>query len=324
MIVTVTPNPGLDRTLTVPRILFNTVTRATSLRLDWGGKGFNVSRALKALGVESVAMGFVGGATGHTLAQGLTSLGIATDFAYIAGETRTNVVIAEPNGERHVKVNEAGPTVRAEELTAFLNLAHERVRPGNIWVLSGSLPLGMPCDFYAQIITLVQAAGAKAFLDTSGEPLRLGCTARPYLVKPNALEAEEITGREIHSEADTLDAAGSILARGIKLAALSLGADGLLLASEREAVWARPPAVRAQNAVGAGDALMAGIIWALARELPLDQVARWGVACGTASAAREGVSFGTYAEVEALYKQVTIARRYPYSHFHGEAALEAQ
>jgi 1-phosphofructokinase family hexose kinase len=324
MIVTVTQNPGLDRTLTVPRILFNEVTRASSLRLDWGGKGFNVSRALKALGVESVAMGFVGGATGRTLAQGLTSLGIATDFIHIASETRTNVVIAEADGERHIKVNEAGPTVHAEELTAFLDLARERVRQGDIWVLSGSLPAGVPRGFYAQIITLVQAAGAKAFLDTSGEPLRLGCAARPYLVKPNALEAEEITGREIHSEADTLDAARFVLAQGIELAALSLGVDGLLLASEHEAVWARPPAVRAQNAVGAGDALMAGIIWALARELPLDQVARWGVACGTTSATREGVSFGTYAEVEALYAQVQVDRRYPNPHSHGEAAREAR
>ena len=306
MIVTVTPNPGLDRTLLVPHIVFNEVTRATSLRLDWGGKGFNVSRALQALGAESIAMGFVGGATGRMLAQGLDSLGIATEFVRIAGETRTNVVIAEPDGMRHVKVNEAGPTIHARELVDFLNLVRERVRPDDVWALSGSLPLGVPSDFYAQVITLVQAAGARAFLDTSGEPLRLGCAAQPYLVKPNTLEAEEITGREIRSKADILDAAGFVLAQGIELAAVSLGADGLLLASQHGAAWARPPAVQARNAVGAGDALMAGIIWALTRELPLDQVARWGVACGTASAMREGVSFSTYAEVKALYRQVQI------------------
>ena len=320
MIVTVTPNPGLDRTLTVPRILFSTVTRATSLRLDWGGKGFNVSRALKALGVESLAMGFVGGATGRMLAQGLTGLGISTDFVYIADETRTNIVIAESNGERHVKVNEAGPTVHATELAAFLDLARARVRLGDIWVLSGSLPSGVPSDFYARLIALVQAAGARAFLDTSGEPLRLGCAAQPYLVKPNTLEAEEITGREIRSKADILDAAGFVLAQGIELAAVSLGADGLLLASQHGAAWARPPAVQARNAVGAGDALMAGIIWALTRELPLDQVARWGVACGTASAMREGVSFSTYADVKALYRQV----RTECQHSNRETRLEGK
>jgi 1-phosphofructokinase len=306
MIVTVTPNPGLDRTLTVPRLLFNRVTRATSLQLDWGGKGFNVSRALKALGIESLAMGFVGGATGRMLAQGLVDLGISTDFVYIADETRTNIVIAESNEERHIKVNEAGPTVRATELTAFLDLASDRVRPGDVWVFCGSLPPGVPSDFYARLIALVQAAGARAFLDTSGEPLRLGCAAQPYLVKPNALEVEEITGRKIRSKAHTLDAAGFVLAQGVELAAISLGVDGLLLASEHGAVWARPPAVQARNAVGAGDALVAGIIWALTHELPLDQVARWGVACGTASAMRKGVNFGTYDEAKALYRQVQI------------------
>jgi len=304
MIVTVTPNPVLDRTLTVPRIVFNEVMRATAVRLDWGGKGFNVSRALRALGVDSVAMGFIGGATGRLLERGLSDMGIATDFVHIVGETRTNIVVTDAAAERYIKVNEAGPTVRAEELAAFLDRARERVRPGDIWVLSGSLPPGVPSDFYAQLIALVQGRGAKAFLDTSGEPLRLGCAASPYLVKPNVVEAEEVTGQEINCEADMLSAVEFFLRRGIELVALSLGADGLLLASKEGTVWARPPRVRARNPVGAGDALLAGVAWALQRGLPLEEMARWGVATGTAAAMREGVSVGTRAEVEALYEQV--------------------
>ncbi len=303
-----TPNPVLDRTLTVPRIIFNEMTRATSSRLDWGGKGFNVSRALQALGTESVAMGFVGGATGRMLEQGLSDVGIATDFVRIVGETRTNIVITDADAERYVKVNEAGPTVQAEELAAFIERVRERVRPGDVWVLSGSLPPGVPSDFYAQLVALVQAKGAKALLDASGEALRLGCAASPYLVKPNAVEAEEVTGQKISSDADMFSAAEYFLRQGIKLVALSLGADGLLLASEQRAVWARPPDVQARNPVGAGDALLAGIAWALACESPLESIARWGVASGTAAAAREGVSAGTRAQVEALYKQVQIDR----------------
>jgi len=305
-IVTVTPNPVLDRTLTVPRIVFNEVTRATAARLDWGGKGFNVSRALQALDVESVAMGFIGGATGRVLERGLNDMGIATDFVPIAGETRTNIVITDADARRYVKVNEAGPEVRPEELAAFLARVRERVRPGDIWVLSGSLLPGAPSDFYAQLIALLQAEGAKALLDASGEPLRLGCAARPYLVKPNVVEAEEVTGREIRSDAGILDAAEFFPNQGIELVALSLGAGGLLLASEQRAVRARPPDVQARNPVGAGDALLAGITWALAQELPLEEIARWGVASGTAAAVREGVSVGTRAEIEALYKQVQI------------------
>jgi len=306
LIVTVTPNPVLDRTLTVPRIVFNEVTRATASRLDWGGKGFNVSRALQALDVASVAMGFIGGATGRVLERGLNDMGIATDFVPIAGETRTNIVITDADSRRYVKVNEAGPTVRVEELAAFLGRVRERVRPGDIWVLSGSLLPGAPSDFYAQLIALVQAEGAKALLDASGEPLRLGCAARPYLVKPNVVEAEEVTGREIRSDADILDAAEFFLNQGIELVALSLGAGGLLLASEQRTVRTRPPDVQARNPVGAGDALLAGITWALAQELPLEEIARWGVASGTAAAVREGVSVGTRAEIEALYKQIQI------------------
>jgi 1-phosphofructokinase family hexose kinase len=344
VIVTVTPNPGLDRTLTVPRIVFNQMMRATASRLDWGGKGFNVSRALQALGVESVAMGFIGGATGHTLERGLGDLGISTDFVPIAGETRTNTIITsaplsagpsarlragiDADAQRYVKVNEPGPTVRAEEVAAFFDRARERVRPGGIWVLCGSLPPGVPPDFYARLTALVQAMGARVLLDSSGEALRLGCAASPYLVKPNVVEAEEMTGQEISSDADALAAAEFFLRQGIELVALSLGADGLLLASKELAVWARPPCVQARNPVGAGDALLAGIASALAgpstalRAGPsaplragtehrrkehvrsLEEIARWGVATGTAAAMQEGVSFGTRAEVEALYEQI--------------------
>jgi fructose-1-phosphate kinase PfkB-like protein len=165
-------------------------------------------------------------------------------------------------------------------------------------------------------------------LDSSGEALRLGCAAGPYLVKPNVVEAEEMTGQEISSDADALAAAEFFLRQGIELVALSLGADGLLLASKELAVWARPPCVQARNPVGAGDALLAGIASALAgpstalRAGPsaplragtehrrkehvrsLEEIARWGVATGTAAAMQEGVSFGTRAEVEALYEQI--------------------
>jgi 1-phosphofructokinase family hexose kinase len=306
VIVTVTPNPVLDRTLTVPRIVFNAMMRATSSRLDWDGKGLNVSRALHALGVESVAMGFIGGATGQVLARGLDDMGIATDFVPVAGETRTNVIITDT--ERYVKANEAGPTVQAREAAALLERVRQRVRPGEVWVFCGSLPPGLPLDFYAGLIALVQTRGARALLDSSGEALRLGCEAGPYLVKPNTIEAAQMMQEEnlpeIHSDADALRAVGFFLERGIEWVALSLGAGGLLLASEQETVRARPPRVRARNPVGAGDALLAGVAYALARGLGPGEVARWGVAAGTAAALREGVSVGTRAEVQALYAQV--------------------
>lgn len=308
MIVTVTPNPSLDRTLTVPHISFDEMVRASGTRLDWGGKGFNVSRALQALGAESVATGFLGGATGQMLAQGLREMGIAADPVPIAGETRTNTIIAEAETGRYIKVNEPGQTVRPEELSAFLQKAQARIQPGDLWILSGSLPPGLPLDFYAQLVSLVQGGGARTFLDASGEPLRLGCAARPYLVKPNAAEAEELTGHPVQSEADALGTARFFLRQGVEVVALSLGAEGLLLAQEQEAVWAWPPRVRAPNPVGAGDALLAGLAWALEQGLTLEELARWGVAAGTAAAMGEGVSTGSFAAVRALQKEVDIKK----------------
>ena len=316
VIFTVTPNPGLDRTLTVPRIAFDEVLRATGSRVDWGGKGLNVSRALLALGFDSEAMGFLGGAAGVALERGIRVLGIATDFVHIAGETRTNTVITEPGGGRYVKANEDGPTVRADELASLLDRVREKAQQGDIWVLSGSLPPGAPPDLYARLITVIQQRGGRALLDSSGEPLRLGCAAKPYLVKPNAVEAEEMTGQAVRSDASARAAAQHFLNDGIELVALSLGAEGLLLASQQGTVWARTPTFQVQNPVGAGDALLSGIVWGLACRrqdsapsgLNLEEIARCGVATGAAAAAREGVSFGTRAEVMEFYNRARVQR----------------
>lgn len=302
MIVTITPNPVLDHTLTVPEIAFDTVTRAITSRVDWGGKGFNVSRVLLALGVESLALGFVGGATGQRLAAGLAALGLPTDFVTIAGETRTNVVIAEADSARHIKVNEAGPAVQPEEIAQFLDIVRQRAAPGDTWALCGSLPPGVPDDFYAQLIEILQLRGVRVLLDTSGAALRLGCEARPFLVKPNAEEAATFAGQPVHTRDEALHAARAFLEHDITQVALSLGAEGLLLATRDDAVFAVPPDVPVKNVTGAGDALLAGLAYALERGLPLAEQARWGVAAGTASAMHEGVGVVTRAGVEQVYE----------------------
>ncbi|HOT93468.1 MAG TPA: 1-phosphofructokinase [Anaerolineae bacterium] len=306
MIITVTPNPVLDHTLTVPKIAFDTVTRATAVRDDWGGKGFNVSRVLLALGVESTALGFVGGATGQRLAAGLAALGIPTDFVTIAGETRTNIVIAEADSARYVKVNEAGPTIQPEEIAQFLNKVRQRATPGDTWALCGSLPPGVPDDFYAQLIEILQPRGVRVLLDTSGAALRLGVEARPFLVKPNTEEAAAFVGQPVETRADAFRAAHAFLEHGIAQVALSLGAEGLLLATRDAAVFAVPPEVPVRNVTGAGDALLAGLAYALERNMPLVEQARWGVASGTASAMHEGIGVVTRESVEQVYTQTTV------------------
>lgn len=305
-IITVTLNPGLDRTLTVAALVENCVLRAQESRLDWGGKGFNVSRALLALGVPSLVMGLIGGFTGQMLTQGLRDLGLATDLVAIAGETRTNTVIQEAGSGRYVKVNEAGPPVTADDLCRLHARMDAHARPGSHWVLCGSLPPAAPVDTYAVLVRRLHARGAVVYLDSSGPALAAGLVAAPFLVKPNAEEAAELTGAPIDDLAQAQQAAAWFLARGATVVALSLGAQGLLLATTERAVHAQPPVVAVQTLVGVGDALLAGLVDGFRRQASLDDIAAWGVACGTAAAMTPGVSMGDLATVRAVAAQVTV------------------
>jgi 1-phosphofructokinase family hexose kinase len=306
MIYTLTLNPALDRELTVPAFAFDQVLRASAVRVDHGGKGFNVSRALAALGAESIVLGFVGGATGESLTMGLADLGIRTDFVQVAGETRTNVSIVTEDHAHYIKVNDPGPAITPAEQTALLQKIRALAQPGDWWVLAGSLPPGVPTTFYAEVIRLVQSAGAHAVLDTSGEPLRVGCAARPFLVKPNATEAGDLAGARVTSPDEACDAFGAIHALGVQNVVISLGRVGALY-SDGQNIWqAEPPQVDERNPIGAGDALVAGLVWALSRDYGGPEALRWGVVCGAAAASLDGTAMGSRSLVENLARQVRL------------------
>lgn len=304
-IFTVTPNPVLDRTLNVPELIVNDVLRASEVLLDAGGKGFNVSRALANMHMDSTAMAFLGGGTGEMLARMMAARGIRCDFTPVAEETRTNVVVQEPGG-RHIKVNEAGPVISPQEVAAMIKRIDDVAQAGDLWVFAGSLPRGVSTDFYRTCIETVARRGARAVLDANGDCLRDGVMARPFLLKPNLLEAEQATGRPVHDAGDAPAALDQLLADGIGMVAISMGGDGVLAGSAGERVWARPPAVLARNTVGAGDATVAGMIWALAHGGDLMTCVRYGVACGTTAVTKPGVDFGNLDEVEAMAAQVTM------------------
>ena len=304
MIYTLTLNPALDRELMVPALLFDDVLRATAMRVDCGGKGFNVARMLAALGAESVALGFAGGYTGAMLRDGLAALGIATDFVWVAGETRTNISIVTTCYDRHIKVNEPGPTISASEQSALRAQVRERAHSGDWWVLAGSLPPGVAPSFYAELIGDIQAAGARVVLDTSGAALRHGYAARPFLLKPNAAEASELTGLPIASAEQALAAAATM--PGIAQIVISMGAAGALLVASGRGWLATPPAIQQHNPIGAGDSLVAGLVWGLSKAFAPDAMLRWGVACGAAAASQAGTAFGSYDDVVRLAEQVGV------------------
>lgn len=304
MIYTVTLNPALDRELTVPALEYDEVLRATSSRIDCGGKGFNVSRMLAALGTPSVALGFAGGRTGDTLREGLEAIGITPEFVAIAGETRTNISIVPHDHARHIKVNEPGPTIADAERAALVERVRTLARPGDWWVLAGSLPPGLPPSFYADLIDIIKELNGQVLLDTSGEALQVSCAARPFLVKPNGYEASQLTGLPVNTPAEALAAARAL--DGIEQVVVSLGAAGALLVTGGRGWLATPPPIEQRNPIGAGDSLVGGLVWGLSQGQTPAEVLRWAVACGAATAAHDGTAVGTRDEVTRLAAQVAI------------------
>lgn len=254
MIVTVTPNPSLDRTMPIAALHRGEVLRATApASIDPSGKGINVSRALATAGHQTRAVLPLGGPDGRELAELL-------DFDYVAvpiGQPiRSNVSVVEPDGTV-TKFNEPGPVLTAAEIAALLD-ATQKAAADSEWIAAcGSLPTGVPSDFYAE---LVRHAPAPVALDTSGTALREGIAARPALIKPNAVELSEAVDRPLRTLGDVIAAAGELQELGAQTVLASIGADGAILVSGHETIYGSAAVPVLRSAVGAGDALLAGFL----------------------------------------------------------------
>ncbi|GGV17633.1 sugar kinase [Streptomyces litmocidini] len=261
MILTVTLNTALDLTYRVPALTPHASHRVTQVIERPGGKGLNVARVLAALGYETVATGFAGGATGATLRDQLASTPVRDELVETAGPTRRTVAVVDTASGDTTQLNEPGPTVTAAEWAALRTRFTALLDGARAVALCGSLPPGIHVGAYAELVRLARTAGVPVLLDTSGEPLRRGIAARPDLVKPNADELAQLTGaREPHRA--TRDARR----RGARAVVSSLGPEGLLAATP-EGVWrAAPPAAVRGNPTGAGDSAVAGLLSGLVDE----------------------------------------------------------
>ncbi|MFZ5885261.1 MAG: 1-phosphofructokinase [Chloroflexota bacterium] len=304
MIYTLTLNPAIDRELTVTEIQFDSVLTAVRSQVDFGGKGFNVSRLLKSMGMPSTALGFVGGRAGERLRLGLQELGITTDFVSIPGETRTNVSIVTEKHDHYIKVNEKGPSVDEPKQRELLDKIASLAGPGDWWVLAGSLPPAVPDSFYAQIIEILNARQAITILDTSGESLHLGCEAKPFLVKPNAEETRKLTGLPVNTTAQIVVAAKALRRMGAQNVVISMGKKGALLQTADESWLVHSPKVKEKNPIGAGDSMVGGLVWALSQGYSLKESLGWGAASGAATASMSGTEVGSRTLIEELFQQV--------------------
>jgi 1-phosphofructokinase family hexose kinase len=306
MIFTVTLNPALDKEYQVPKLIIDEIMRMSRSRIDFGGKGFNVSRMLQSLGVESIALGFVGGHTGDIIVEGLRGLGIQVEPSPIIGETRTNISIVGETDSHYVKINEKGPSVSKDEVDALLKKINTLVRPDDFWVLAGSIPTNVPDDIYAKIIHQVNRVGGYAVLDTSGIPLRLGIAEKPFIIKPNIHELSYLVNMEIEDLSDLTGVVSELHSQGLPTILVSLGEAGAFLSDGCTRWQGRPPKIKVQNPIGAGDAMVAGLVWRLSIGDSAGAALPWSIACGTAAANIPGTGMPSLDIVKEFQEQVKI------------------
>ncbi|ARF70874.1 1-phosphofructokinase [Kitasatospora albolonga] len=261
MILTVTPNPSLDRTYELPGLVRGTVLRATADRVDPGGKGVNVSRAVAAAGHRTVAVAPMGGPEGALLARLLGEHGIEAAGVPVTGSTRINVTLVEPDSTL-TKVNAAGPELSAAEAEDLLEAVRTRSAAADWIACCGSLPRGLPPRWYAELVARSHRAGARIALDTSGAALTAALRERPDVIKPNAQELAGAVGRPLTTVGDALKAADELRERGARAVLASLGADGQLLVEASGAYFATARVTTVRSNVGAGDASLAGFLTA--------------------------------------------------------------
>jgi 1-phosphofructokinase family hexose kinase len=286
MIVTVTLNAAIDRTLTVPNFQRGRRHRASAGLTLAGGKGINVARALKTLGVPVVATGLVGGATGTRIVEALTQEAILNDFVRIEGESRTSTAVVDPTGGTYTEINEWGPVVAAEELETLLEKLHYLSQGADYVVFAGSLPRDVDDEFYAEAIRDLSRRHVPVALDCDGEPLRWGVEAEPFLVTPNQAEAESLVGHEFHDDEDFQVALQRITERGARnvIVTTEQGCIALLRADREERrLRATAPHVDPVSDIGAGDVLLAGFLAARLGGRTLEEALRAAVAAGAAS-----------------------------------------
>jgi 1-phosphofructokinase family hexose kinase len=317
MIVTVTLNAAIDRTLVVPSFQPGQRHRASAGFQSAGGKGINVARALKRLGAPVVCTGLAGGRTGTRLVEELTNEGILNDFVRIREESRTSIAVLDPTSNAYSEINEWGPHVTDDELEMLREKVDYLSQGAEFVVLAGSLPRGVDNGFYGELIRELSRRQLLAVLDTEGEPLRLGVAADPYLVAPNQLEAEALVGHEFVDDEDlaaSLDEIADLGARNV-LVTLETGCYALLREDRSEIrVRARAPQMEPVSTVGAGDTLLAGFIAARMGGRSFEDAVRSAVAAGAASVLEAGAGRFDPREASRLGPLVELERLEPIAH----------
>ena len=307
MIFTVTLNPAIDKTVVIPSFRADTVNRIGQMRIDVGGKGINVSKCLKNLGLDSMAAAFLGGAGGVQSLDLMKEAGLLPLIVDVpGGNTRTNLKIIDPELHQNTDINEPGPQVDEKLMEQLRDAIAAKMNPGDVVILAGSLPKGADIATYCDWAAYFKSKGAMVFLDADGESLRLGLEAAPYMVKPNNEELARLLGRPLETQEELIDAGKELLRKGIKDVVISMGGDGALFITEERVIKANPLRVPVRSTVGAGDSMVAALAYGFDQKLPREQTIKLSIAISAASVMCDGTQAPDVETIKELYQKVTI------------------
>lgn len=305
-ILTVTPNPAVDLSASVEQVLEGSKLRCSPPQREPGGGGINVSRALHKLGGTSLAAYISGGIYGQLLDRLLKNEGIDRQPYRISNQIRQNIMVRERSSDRQYRFSMPGPELQEDEWRGFLEAIFDQHPQAEFLVASGSLPPGVPADFYARLCAKAAQRNIRVVVDTAGEPLQLAAGAESFLIKPNLRELEHIAGRKIEEERQQEELARKIIReQNTEVVLLSLGASGALLVSREVVRRITAPAVPIRSRVGAGDSMVAGLVLALAQGRGLEEAAVYGVAAGSAAVMTPGSKLCRPEDTERIFRRMS-------------------
>lgn len=307
MILTITPNAAIDKTYTVEGFGLDRVHRPSNTTTVPGGKGINVVRVLKELGHEGLATGFIGGRTGDSIIEGLDAECLAHEFVRVEGESRLCIAIMDPVNGTQTEVNENGPDISAADMERMYAKIRELIGGIEYVVLCGSVPPGVPNDFYANVIDIARKAGVRSVLDSSGEQLRCAIEASPYMVKPNVAELSQAAETELFTLEEILGAAKSLKHYDIEIIAVTMGRSGALVTDGEHAWKAAPPEISFASAVGSGDSFLAAFLDSISKDSDLSEALAWGTAAGAANATTYGAGFCSKESIMHIRQGVSLS-----------------
>ncbi|HHW30147.1 MAG TPA: 1-phosphofructokinase [Clostridiaceae bacterium] len=306
MIYTITLNPAVDKTIEIDNFEVGTLNRVSSVRLDAGGKGINVSKVILSLGGKSKALGILGGISGKFIKEYLDHYGVDNDFIFMEKDTRTNLKIIDKVRKTNTDINEPGPDVDVKYIDMLKEKLFRILNKDSIVVFSGSTPKNIHKNIYYQWIMSAKDIGAKTILDADDELLKYGVQAGPFLVKPNINELEKLFNTSVKSIKQAVNLARSLINKyGIEIVVVSLGEKGALFLDKTCSIFSRGIKVDVKSTVGAGDAMVAALAHSIDMGLGFDKSVKLAMATATANVLTSGTQPADYSEIAELEKQIT-------------------